>query len=85
MSYLFFVATNFTKSKIILFLKCGRKKICPVFKELKKFLPKNLSLSSKKYGFRFWDPGSGSRGQKGTRSRILDPQHCYTVSILGLP
>jgi hypothetical protein len=29
----FFVATKFTKLKIILFLKCGRKKFGPVFKE----------------------------------------------------
>jgi hypothetical protein len=34
LSYLFFVATNFTKLKIILFLKCRRQKFCPVFKEL---------------------------------------------------
>jgi hypothetical protein len=30
----FFVATNFTKLKIILFSKCWRKKFGPVFKEL---------------------------------------------------
>jgi hypothetical protein len=30
----FFVAINFTKLKIILFLKCWRKKIGPIFKEL---------------------------------------------------
>jgi hypothetical protein len=30
----FFVATNFTKLKIILFFKCQRKKFGPVFKEL---------------------------------------------------
>ncbi len=30
----FFVATNFTKLKIILFLKCGRKIFGPVFKEI---------------------------------------------------
>jgi hypothetical protein len=47
-----------------------------------KFLPKKLSLSSQKYGFGIRDPGSGirqkpirildpgSRGQKGTGSRI---------------
>jgi hypothetical protein len=29
----FFVATNFTKLKIILFLKCRRKKFGPIFKE----------------------------------------------------
>jgi hypothetical protein len=30
----FFVATNFTKLKIILLLKCSRQKFGPVFKEL---------------------------------------------------
>jgi hypothetical protein len=34
-----------------------KKKFGPVFKESNNFLPKNLSLSSKKYGF--GDPGSG--------------------------
>ncbi len=48
--------------------------------QLKNFLPKNLSLRSQKYGFRIRDPRSGirekpipdpgSRGQKGTGSRI---------------
>jgi hypothetical protein len=44
----FFVATNFTKCKIILFLNCSRKKFGPNFKELWNFLPKKLSLSSQK-------------------------------------
>jgi hypothetical protein len=35
-------------------------------------LPKKLSLSSQKYGFGIRDPGS--RGPKGTGSRILDPR-----------
>ncbi len=70
---LLFVATNFTKLKIILFLKCWRKTIGSIFKELLKFLPKKLSLSSQKYGFetkrhRIRDPVS--RGQKDTGSRI---------------
>ncbi len=77
---LFSVATFFTKLNIILFLKCWRKKFGPNFKELLKFLPKKLSLSSQKYGFGIRDPRSGirkkpipdpgSRGQKGTGSRI---------------
>jgi hypothetical protein len=78
----FYVATNFTKLKIILVLKCWRKKFGPIFKELYNFLPQNLSLSSQKYGFgirdpRSWirkkpipDPGSWTRVQKGTGSRI---------------
>jgi hypothetical protein len=36
----FYVATNFTKLKIILVLKCWRKTFGPVFKEFY-FLPKN--------------------------------------------
>jgi hypothetical protein len=53
-----------------------KKKIGPIFKELLKFLPKKFSLSSQKYGFGIRDPEktySGSRGQKGTGSRIPDP------------
>jgi hypothetical protein len=77
LSYLF-VATNFTKLKIILFLKCWRKKFEPVFKELKNFLPKTLSLSSQKYGFGIRDlektySGSRIRFQGSKRHRILDP------------
>ncbi len=67
----FFVAKNFTKFKIIFFLKCRRKKFGPVFKELWNFLPKNMSLSSKKYGIgirvqgskRHWIPDPGSQVQ----------------------
>ncbi len=57
----FFVATNFTKLNIILFLKCWRKNFWPNFEELFKFLPKKLALSSKKYGFGIRDPRSGIR------------------------
>jgi hypothetical protein len=57
----FFLATNFAKFKIILFLKCCRKKFGPVFKELQHILPKNLSRSSQKYGFGIRDPGSGRK------------------------
>ncbi len=63
----FYVATNLTKLQIILFLKCWRQKIEPIFKKLYNFLPKKLSLSSQKYGFGIRDPekpipdpGSGS-------------------------
>jgi hypothetical protein len=54
----FFVATNFTKCKIILLLKlnCSRKKCGSNFKELWNFLPKKLSLSSQKYEFEIRDP-----------------------------
>ncbi len=78
---IFYVATNFTKLKIILVLKCRRKKFRQIFKELRNFLLKKMSLSFQKYGF-------GIRGQKGTvcripgskRHRIPDPdsKHCST-------
>ena len=57
-----------------------KKRFGPIFKEFLNFLPKILSLSSQKYGFGIRDPASeirdpekiysGSRGQKGTLSRI---------------
>ncbi len=59
----FFVATNFTKCKIILFLNCSRKKFRPNFKELRNFIPKKLSQSSQKYEFGIRDPGSGIRNK----------------------
>jgi hypothetical protein len=43
-----FVATNFIKLKIILFLKWWRKIFGPIFTEWKNFFPKKLSLSSQK-------------------------------------
>ncbi len=73
LSYLFFVATNFTKLKIILFFKWWRKKFGPIFKDYWRFYQKNCNLSSQKYGVGIRDPEkiySGSRCQKGTGSRI---------------
>jgi hypothetical protein len=52
---IFFVATNFTKCKIILFLNCSRKKFGPKFTELWNFLSKKLSLRSQNMSL-----GSGS-------------------------
>jgi hypothetical protein len=46
------------------------------------FAPKKLSLSSKKYGFGIRDPEktySGSRGQKGSGSRIPDPDQQHWI------
>jgi hypothetical protein len=65
----FFVGTNFTKCKIILFLNCSRKKFGPNFKELWNFLPKKLSPSSQKYEFGIRDPRSGIN-----LFRIPDPE-----------
>ncbi len=78
----FFVATNFPKCKIILFLNCSRKKFEPNFKELWNFLPKKLSISSQKYEFGIRDPRSGIQESKGTQSRIPDPdpQHWFLLA-----
>ncbi len=69
----FFVATNFTKLNIILFLICWRKKFGPIFQELLKFLPKKLSPSPQKYGFGIRDRGSEIRDPKKNLFRIPDP------------
>ncbi len=60
--------------------KMLKKKFGPIFNELLKFLPKKFSIFSQIYGFGIRDPRSGirkkpipdpgSRGQKGTGSRI---------------
>jgi hypothetical protein len=39
-----------------------KKKIWASFQRIRELLPKNLSLSSKKYGVGIWDPGSGIPG-----------------------
>jgi hypothetical protein len=50
----FYVATNFTKLKVL------KKKFGQIFsKNYRTFYPKKLSLSSQKYGFGIRDPGSG--------------------------
>ncbi len=69
----FFVATNFAKLNIILFLICWRKKFCPILQELLKFLPKKLSPCPPKNGFGIRDPGSG---KNLFRIPDPDPQHC---------
>jgi hypothetical protein len=68
------------------------KKMWANFQRIIELLTQKLSLSSQKYGFGIRDPGSGknlfqipdpgSRGQKGTGSRIPDPdpQHCEKAS-----
>ncbi len=73
----FFVATNFTKCKIILFFNCSRKKFGPNFKELWNFLPKKLPLSSQKYEFGIRDPRSGIQASKRYWISDPDPQHWF--------
>ncbi len=65
----FFCSYKFRKIEYyFIFLKCQTKKFGPIFKELLKFLPKKLSLSSQEYGFGIRDPGSGKN-----LFRIPDP------------
>ncbi len=70
-----YLATNFAKLNIILVLKSWRKKFGSIVKELFKFLPKKLSLSSQTNGFGIRDPGV-----KRHRIPDPDPQHCHLVS-----
>ncbi len=71
----FFVATNFTKLNIILFLICWRKKFGPIFQKLLKFLPKKLSPKYMGLGSGIRDPRSGIRDPEKTYSgsQIPDP------------
>ncbi len=82
---LFFVAINFTKLKIILFLEFWRKKIWANFQKLIELFLKKLSLRSQIYGFGIRKKpisDSGSRIQGSIRHRILepDPHHCLMLT-----
>ncbi len=58
-------------------LKCWRKKLGQFSNY--RFFTQNIVTKLSNYGFGIRDPEktySGSRGQKGTGSRIPDPQHC---------
>jgi hypothetical protein len=74
---------------IISFLKCRRKKFCPVFKELLKFLPQKFSLSSQIYGFVIRDPRSGIRdprsGIRDPGSEIRDPRSWIRKKLFRIP
>ncbi len=65
----FFVATNFTKFEIIIFLKCWKKKLSQFSTNYRFFTQKSVTMLSKIW---VWDPGS-KRGQKDMGSRIPDP------------
>ncbi len=70
-----------------------KKNIWANFQRIIEFFTQKLSQSSQKYGFGIRDPRSGirkkpipdpgSRGQKGTGSRIPDPdpQHCFSYGV----
>jgi hypothetical protein len=57
----------------------GDKKSKSIFKELKNFLPKKLSLSSQKYGFRIRDPEKPIP-DPGVK-KAPDLQHCHQLSL----
>jgi hypothetical protein len=64
----FFVATNFTKLKIILFLKCWRNKFGPIIELFtQKFATKLLKIW-------VWDPGSATLDK-----RVRNPLKNQTV------
>ncbi len=76
----FFCSHKFHKIEYYVNFEMLKKKFWPIFKELLKFLPKIFSICSQIFGFGIRDPRSGirkkptpdpgSRGQKGTGSRI---------------
>jgi hypothetical protein len=57
----FFLATNFTKSKFILFLICWRKKFGPIFKEVWIFFTQKIDTKLPKVWAWVRDPGSEIR------------------------
>ncbi len=61
----FFVATNITKLQIILFFYAEEKNLVQLSKIIELFTQKIVTQLSK-----IWDWDPGSRGQKGTGSRI---------------
>jgi hypothetical protein len=63
----FFVATNFTKLKIILFLKLFNQKFVTELSKIWVWDPRSGIWDQEKP---ISNRGSGSRGQKGSRSRI---------------
>jgi hypothetical protein len=62
----FFVATNFAKLKIILVLKCRRKKMLANFQRIIEFFTQKIRTMLSKIWV--WDPGSGKN-----LFRIPDP------------
>jgi hypothetical protein len=63
----FFVATNVTKFKIILFLKCWRKKFWASFQRIIELFIQKFVIKPKKYGVGIRDP---KKTYSGSRIRI---------------
>ncbi len=68
----FFCSHKFYKNEYYFIFEMLKKEICPIFKELLKFLPKHFSLCSQIYGF-------GIQGSKRHRIPDPDPQHWLLV------
>ncbi len=66
----YFVATNFTKMKIILFLKCWRKNLGQFSKNYRTFYSKNVNKVSEIW---VWDPGSGIRDPGSGKNLLRVP------------
>jgi hypothetical protein len=64
----FFCSHKFHKTQYYFIFDMLKKKFGPIFQELLKFLPKELSPSPQKYGFGIRDPGS-----RKNLFRIPDP------------
>jgi hypothetical protein len=69
----FCVATNFKKLKIILFLKCRRKKIWASFLRIIELFIQKFVTKLSKYGFVIRDPVSEIWDPEKTLFRIPDP------------
>jgi hypothetical protein len=90
---LFFLVTNFTKLNLILLLKCWRKKNWANFQRIIEVFTQKFFIKLLKIWV--WDPGSeirdpektysGSRGQKGTGSRIPDPDPQHWINAIWAP
>jgi hypothetical protein len=88
----FLCSHKFHKLKIILVLKCWRKKFGPISKNYKTFYPKNFVTKLSKIWV--WDPGSGIRDpgsgknlfrtqiQGSKRHRIPDPDPQHWLPVL---
>ncbi len=79
----FFSSHEFTKLKIILFLECWKK----IGQFSKNYITLSQNFLTKLSKIWVWDPektypGSGSRGQKGTGSRIPDPDPQNWMKVL---
>ncbi len=91
LSYMF-CSHKFHKTENYFVFELLKKKIWANFQRIIELFMQKIVIKLSKIWF--WDPGSGknlfyipdpgSRGQKGTRSRIPDPQHCWLVSLIKL-